>query len=62
MISNFKLMHECTLLLVEKEKAYGMKNKIGDFSFNNNIIKRWQHGEKKLYYSGLQMIVLDIFR
>ena len=27
-------------LLVEKEKAYGMKNKVGDFSFNNNIFHR----------------------
>jgi len=60
LINNFYSHKECELLLVEKEKAYGLINKVGDFSLNNNLVKRWKAGEKILYYSGLQMISLNI--
>ena len=46
--------------MVEKEKAYGLINKVGDFSLNNNLVKRWVAGNRALYYSGLQMISLNI--
>ncbi len=60
LINNFISKEECRLLLVEKEKAYGLINKVGDFSLNNNLVKRWKVGDRVLYYSGLQMISLNI--
>ena len=60
-ISNFQLKDECRLLLVEKENAYGMNNKKGDFFLKDGIVKRWQVNEKIFYYSGLQMISSNIF-
>ncbi len=60
LINNFYSKEECKLLLVEKEKAYGLINKVGDFSLNNSYVKRWEVGDKILYYSGLQMISLKI--
>ena len=60
LINNFISKEECRLLLVEKEKAYGLINKVGDFSLNNNLVKRWDAGNRVLYYSGLQMISLNI--
>ena len=62
LISNYNLKDECRLLLVEKEKARGMTNKTGDFSLNKNKVKRWQPKDKVVYYSGLQMIALNIFK
>ena len=60
LINNFYSKEECRLLLVEKEKAYGLINKVGDFSLNNNLVKRWEAGDSVLYYSGIQMISLNI--
>ena len=62
LVSNYNSRDECRLLLVEKERAHGIINKAGDFSLNNNIVKRWKTNDKVVYYSGLQMITLDIFR
>ncbi len=59
-ISNFQLKDECRLLLVEKEKAHGLINKVVDFSLINDYVKRWNEGDKILFYSGLQMISLNI--
>ncbi len=60
LINNFYSKEECRLLLVEKEKASGLINKVGDFSLDNNIVKRWKTGDRVLYYSGIQMISLNI--
>ena len=60
LINSFYSKEECRLLLVEKEKAYGLINKVGDFSLNNNLVKRWKAGDRVLYYSGIQMISLNI--
>ena len=60
LINNFNSKEECRLLLVDKEKAHGLINKVGDFSLNNNYVKRWEEGKKILYYSGLQLISLNI--
>ena len=62
LISNYNSKDECRLLLVEKEKARGIINKTGDFSLYKNAVKRWKTNDKVLYYSGLQMIALDIFK
>ena len=60
LINNFDSKEECRLLLVEKEKAHGLINNVGDFSLNNNYVKRWKLSDRILYYSGLQMISLNI--
>ena len=60
LINNFNSKEECRLLLVEKEKAHGLINKVGDFSLINDYVKRWNEGDKILFYSGLQMISLNI--
>ena len=60
LINNFDSKEECRLLLVEKEKAHGLINKVGDFSLNNNHVKRWELRDQILYYSGFQMISLNI--
>ena len=62
LVNSFKLTDECRLLLAEKEKSYGLVNNIGDFSLENNVVKRWKAGENILYYSGLQMISTNIFK
>ena len=62
LVSNYNSRDECRLLLVEKKRANGIINKVGDFSLNNNIVKRWKTNDKLVYYSGLQMITLDIFK
>jgi len=60
LINNFNSKEECRLLLVEKEKVHGLINKVGDFSLIKDEVKRWNEGDKILYYSGLQMISLNI--
>ena len=62
LISNYNSTDECRLLLVKKEKAHGMIDKAGDFSLNKNRVKRWENSDKVVYYSGVQMIALDIFK
>ena len=60
LINDFNSKEECRLLLVEKEKAHGLMDKVGDFSLINDYVKRCNKGDKILYYSGLQMISLNI--
>jgi MurNAc alpha-1-phosphate uridylyltransferase len=62
LISNYNSKDECRLLLVEKDRAYGIINKAGDFSLDKNFVKRWKTSDKVIYYSGLQMIALDIIK
>ena len=62
LINNFNTKEECRLVLVEKEKAHGFINKVGYFSLKNNEVIRWKIGDKVIYYSGLQIISLNIFK
>ena len=62
LINKFNSKEECRLLLVEKEKAHGFINKVGDFSLKNSEVRRWKIGDRILYYSGLQIISLNIFK
>ena len=59
-INSYNSKDECRLLLVKKEQAFGLINNKGDFSIKNNIVKRWKEDEEIFYYSGLQMISLNI--
>jgi MurNAc alpha-1-phosphate uridylyltransferase len=62
LINDFKSKEGCRLLLVDQEKAHGFINKVGDFSLINNEVRRWKIGDKIIYYSGLQIISLNIFK
>tara|TARA_B100001540_G_C15751304_1_gene617150 strand:- start:240 stop:944 length:705 start_codon:yes stop_codon:yes gene_type:complete len=57
---NAKKTQLCKLLLVSKEDAFGIYKKEGDFCLNTNLITRWRHGKKIIYYAGLQIINLNI--
>tara|TARA_Y100000590_G_scaffold214209_1_gene242816 strand:+ start:61 stop:762 length:702 start_codon:yes stop_codon:yes gene_type:complete len=59
-ISNFNLKDKCKLLLVPEIKANGIKSTYGDFSLKNKIVTRWKKGQDIIFYSGLQMLKLDI--
>ena len=49
------------LLLAKKNNVYGLKNKKGDFILKNKKIKRFQNGSEILFYSGLQILKINIF-
>ena len=49
------------LLLVEKKYAFGLKKNIGDFTMSNGKVRRYLDGDQIIYYSGMQMINLEIF-
>tara|TARA_Y100000590_G_scaffold466161_1_gene640665 strand:+ start:193 stop:894 length:702 start_codon:yes stop_codon:yes gene_type:complete len=59
-INNYQYRDECKLLLVNKNNTRGIINKTGDFTLKNNLLSRWKKGEQILYYSGLQIINLEI--
>ena len=60
LVNDYQPDNECRVLLVEKNKAHGILNENGDFSLNNEKVNRWQHQDKILYYSGLQILSLKI--
>ena len=49
------------LLLAEKAKSFGIFRSQGDFMLNKNKIIRSNKEKDNYFYSGLQMITLDIF-
>ena len=61
LINNFSSTDSCKLLLVEKKYAFGLQKNIGDFVISNNKVKRYMDGDKVVYYSGMQMINLEVF-
>ena len=61
LIKNFfnkKLPH---LLLTEKSKSFGIDKTQVDFILDKKKILRFEEGQDIFFYSGLQMITLDIF-
>tara|TARA_Y100000590_G_scaffold327381_1_gene371685 strand:+ start:86 stop:787 length:702 start_codon:yes stop_codon:yes gene_type:complete len=61
-IRNYKSYQQCKLLLVKKNNSSGINNIKGDFTLNNNLLRRWKNGEEMLYYSGIQILQLDILQ
>ena len=59
-IRNFRSKQKCKLLLVPIKKAHGINSNRGDFIINNGLIERFKENQKKLIYSGAQIISLDI--
>ena len=61
-INNYKYEQICKLLLVPKKLAHGIYNNRGDFFIKNNLIYRFKKSQKIYYYSGVQIISLNIFK
>ena len=49
------------LLIVDKKNAFGLSKKNGDFILENNRILRFRKGDEIIFYSGLQILNIDIF-
>ena len=49
------------ILLVNKKNAFGLSKKNGDFVLRKNKVLRFREGDEIIYYSGLQILNLDIF-
>ena len=62
LIINYYTTTHPHILLVKKRNAFGISNIKGDFNLNKNLISRFTAGNEVLYYSGLQMFNLDIFK
>ena len=62
LINNFNIKDECKLLLVPGKKSHGIYNKNGDFIISKGLIKRNSNNKRILFYSGVQMISLDVIK
>ena len=62
LIKSFQLKEKCKLLLVNKENTLGLNKNIGDFILRKGYVKRWQPNKKILFYSGIQILSLKIFK
>ena len=61
LINSFSFNNLCKLLLVKKNNAFGLKKNTGDFTISNGNVRRYMDGDKIIYYSGMQMINLEVF-
>ena len=52
----------CKLFLSEEKDFLGLKSTKGDFIIKNNQISRWSVGDNLIFYSGLQIVSLNIFK
>ena len=59
---NFRNEQRCKLLLVSKKQAHGIYNIKGDFTIDHGLIKRFKENQKVYFYSGAQIISLDILK
>lgn len=50
------------LLLVSKKNAFGLSKSNGDFVLNKSKVSRFKEGDEIIFFSGLQILNLDIFK
>lgn len=62
LITNYYKTIDPRILLVKKNDAFGISNSSGDFNLNKNLISRFTQGNEILFYTGLQMFNLNIFK
>ena len=62
LIINFRIEQKCKLLLVSEKRAHGIYNNKADFIINDGLIKRYKVSQNKYFYSGAQIIFLDILK
>jgi len=56
--NNTSLPH---MLIVSKKNAFGLSKNKGDFILKKNRILRFKEGDEIIFYSGLQILNIDIF-
>jgi len=61
LINSYVKLKKPHVLIVEKNKTYGIDKETGDFTLHGNKISRFKKGEKVFFYSGLQVMSIDIF-
>lgn len=62
LIKSFQKSNKSHLLLTKKKNSFGIDKKIGDFVITKGKICRFSNGDEVIYYSGLQMLKLSIFK
>ena len=60
-VKNLEDVNYCKILLSPDESFIGLKKEVGDFSLSKNVITRWKKSERKLFFSGLQIVSSNIF-
>lgn len=62
LIKNYQKNFFPNLLLVNNKNAFGIKKTKGDFILNKNKILRSKNDDKIIFYTGLQILKVDIFK
>jgi len=62
LITKYNLNKKPHLLLVDKINTNGLNKEFGDFVLDKNKVLRFKEGDPIFFYSGLQIINLDIFK
>ena len=60
-INNHQDIKTCKLLLAADNNFKGFKKPVGDFMYQDGILKRWKKNDPHLFYTGLQIINPVIF-
>ena len=61
-IDKYQMIETCRLLLAKESNLRGFKKVKGDFTLEDNLVKRWKKKDPLLYYTGLQIINPCIFK
>ncbi len=60
-LKNYQNVTHCKMLMSKDINFLGLKKENGDFHLKRNVVKNWKSKNKKLYYSGLQIVSKNIF-
>jgi len=61
-INNYQKIETCKLLLSNDNHFDGLKKTVGDFKYEDSLVKRWKKNDPYLYYTGLQIINPIVFK
>lgn len=62
LVKNFTSINKCKLLLAPYSKVYGVNKQRADFNLNKGLVSRYCNNKEKLFYSGAQIIYLNILK
>ena len=62
LIKSFSKNNKAHLLLSKWENSFGIDKKTGDFVIINGKICRFSNGDEIIYYSGMQILELSVFK
>jgi len=60
-LKNYHNVTHCKMLLSKDINFLGLKKDNGDFNLKRNLVTNWKSKNKKLYYSGFQIVSKNIF-